>query len=888
MLRLTVDGRAVEAAPGTTLLAVLEAAKAHVPHVCHDARLKPYGACRLCVVELAGQPRPVASCSTEALEGMVVRTHTPGLEALRRTNLELMARHYPASAVFAEPEHPFHRLLARYGVTPDDLDTRMPFHDDSHPYLGTAMDRCIHCYRCVRICDEVQGQFVWKVWGRGPDTRIAPDGATLEEGGCVSCGACVDTCPTGALFDKRSPEVAESWTRTTCVYCGVGCQMSVGTRQGRVTRIRPAESPVNQGHLCVKGRYAWEFATAPDRVTTPMIRRNGAWQPATWDEALDFTAQRLNDIRARSGPDAIGVLGSARATNEENYLIQKFARVVLGTNNVDCCARVCHTPSAKALKTMLGTGAATNSFDDIERAAGFMLCGCNPTENHPIVGARIKQQVLQGARLIVVDPRRIEMAEYADIHLAVRPGSNVPLFHAMAATIIEEGLVDPEFLRERVTDVEAFTDFIRDFAPERVAEVCGVAATDIRAAARLYATVKPAMCFHGLGMTEHLQGTEGVMGLINLALLTGNMGRPGAGINPLRGQNNVQGAAVMGCEPNALTGSQSIPQAGAKFAALWGAPIPESHGLDLLEMVDAAGRGELKAIWAFGYDIYLTLANTRATGAALKNLELVIIQDLFLNETAKAFGTVFLPAASFLEREGTFMNADRRVQRVRKAVEAPGEARPDEWIIQELARRMGHPHGFSFQDSSAVWDEVRQLWPAAAGLSYRRLEREELQWPCPSEDHPGTPVLHQERFTSGKTVALTRIPFVPSPETCNDDYPLLLVTGRRLYHFNAGTMTHRTPNRELEPEDTLDIAPADARHFHLTDGQRVTITSRYGQATLPLRVTDRVKPGELFTSFHKPDLFVNHVTSTIRDRLTSAPEYKVTAVRIESRTVPGG
>jgi formate dehydrogenase major subunit len=891
MLRVIVDGHPVDIGEGSTVLAAVQRAGASVPHLCHDQRLQPSGACRTCLVEIDGEPRPVASCCAIVHGGMAIRTCTPELETLRRTNLSLLAEEYPASAAAGEaaqcPHTPFEAVLEQHGIQPRGTvgDRRDGlFHDDSHPYIGTAMDRCILCYRCVRICDEVQGQFVWGAWGRGDKTYIAPRrGETLIEGGCVSCGACVDACPSGALFDKRSLEEAEHWTRTTCVYCGVGCQMDVGSRAGHVTRIKPADSPVNRGHLCSKGRYAFEFATAADRITTPMIRRNGEWQAVGWDEALDFTAARLAGIRERYGTDAIGVLGSARATNEENYLAQKFARVVLGTNNVDCCARVCHTPSAKALKTMLGTGAATNSFDDIEKASLFLLCGCNPTENHPIVGARIKQAVLRGAKLIVIDPRRIELADYSELHLAVRPGGNVPLLNAMAATIVEEGLTDAEFLRTRVSDYENFAGFIREYAPERVAEICGVPAATIRAAARLYAGTRPAMCFHGLGTTEHLQGTEGVMALINLALLTGNLGRAGSGINPLRGQNNVQGAAHMGCDPVTLPGGQSIADAviRERVEAVWGHPIPASHGKDLMRMIDGARDGNLKALWAFGYDVYLSLANANETGPALKNLELVIVQDLFMNETAKSFGTVFLPAASYLERDGSFMNSDRRVQRIRKVVEPPGEARPDWWIIQELARRLGRKAGFTFEEPAAIWDEVRRIWPGGAGLSYRRLERESLQWPCPSEDHPGMPVLHGDRFANGKTAALQCISYVPTEERCNSDYPLLLVTGRTLYHFNAGTMTYRTPNRELQLDDYLDISLDDAAVLGLADGERVRIRSHYGEATLPIRINAAQKRGELFASFHRAERFVNRLTSPVRDRQVGSPEYKVTAVRLE-------
>ncbi len=882
MPELTINGQSVACAPGQLLLDAILAAGIEVPRLCHDPRLKPYGSCRLCVVEVDGHDTPVASCSAPVADGMVVRTHTPRLERLRRTNLQLLAADYPRVLTATAPEHPFHQLLAAYGVEPHGIAKGAGLRDDSHPYLGVDMDRCIHCDRCVRICDEVQGQFVWQIWDRGERTRVAlREGTTLVEAGCVACGACVDACPSGALFDKRSTEAADRWTRTTCVYCGVGCQMEVGTRDNRVVRVLPADSPVNRGHLCAKGRYAYDFVNASDRVTSPMIRRDGAWQTVSWDEALDFVADGLRAIRARDGADAIGLLGSARATNEENYLMQKFARTVLGTNNVDTCARVCHTPSAKALKDMLGAGAATNNFDDIERARTIMLCGCNPTECHPVVGARIKQAVRNGAQLVVIDPRRTELAEYADVHLALTPGGNVTLLNAMAATIVEENLVDAAFIAGRVDDFDAYRAFIRAYRPEAVASDCGVAAGDIRAAARLYARSGPSMCFHGLGTTEHLQGTEGVMCLINLALLTGNLGRPGSGINPLRGQNNVQGAAHMGCDPATLPGGQSFKQGAARCEAVWRKTLPQARGLNLMEMTDAAASGTLHALWAFGYDVYLSLANANVTRDSLARIGLVIIQDLFMNETAKAFGTVFLPAATWLERDGTFMNSDRRVQRIRKALDAPGEARPDWWIIREIARRVGADRGFDFSGPEAIWDEVRQVWPGGAGLSYARLERESLHWPCLDEQHPGTAVLHTDRFVSGERTALRRIDAIASPEVCNPDYPLILNTGRSLYHFNAGTMSGRTPEVELAPLSQLDMSVEDAVRLGVTGGDVVRVVSRYGEVQLPVRVSTSVRTGHLFASFHDPAAFVNRLTSPVRDRMVAAPEYKRTAVRIE-------
>ncbi|TCS33082.1 formate dehydrogenase major subunit [Paucimonas lemoignei] len=879
MLRVTLNGVQVECAYDSTVLQVLRANGCDVPALCHDDRLKPVGACRLCMVEIEGEPRPVASCTTLPAEGMVILTDTPALRSLRSTNLSLLATHYPVDAVQRDPAHPFHRLLDEYGVLPGNQPRDFLFHDASHPYLGVDMDRCISCYRCARICDEVQGQFVWWAWERGARTHLAPDGDTLLDGGCVSCGACVDSCPSGALFDKRSTK-PERWTRSTCVYCGVGCQMDVGSSNGRVVQVRPAASPVNRGHLCVKGRYAFEFNHAEDRVTTPLLRQDGKWHAVSWDEALDYTAGKLQEIAARDGSDAIGVLGSARATNEENYLAQKFARVVLRTNNVDCCARVCHTPSAKALKTMLGTGAATNSFDDIERTKLFLLCGCNPTENHPIVGARIKQAVRNGAQLIVIDPRRIELADYATLHLPVRIGQNIALFNAMAATIIDEGLLDHGFAADRVEGLAQFVEFIRDYAPEKVADACGIPADLIRSAARLYAKAKPAMCFHGLGVTEHTQGTEGVMTLINLALLTGNLGKAGAGINPLRGQNNVQGAAQMGCDPNSLTGAQSISEARTRFEAIWRAPVPQNRGLDLMAMMDAAAAGSFTALWAFGYDVYLSLANVNQTGKALEKLDLVIIQDLFMNQTARAFGHVFLPAASVFEKDGTFMNSDRRVQRVRQSVAPPGDTRPDWWIIQQLAARMGHASQFSFDSPQSIWNEVRSVWPAGAGLSYSRLERESINWPCPDESHSGTPFLHAGRFAIGQRASLACIPVMPTAEQRDANYPFMLTTGRTLTHFNAGTMTYRTPNTQLQASDVLDMATSDAQRLGFHDGEPVQLSSRYGSTILPLRLSEAIQPGELFTSFHHPDQLINCVTSPYRDRIVKSPEYKVTAVQV--------
>ncbi len=886
MQRATINYKTHEFNDGISILDAIRQLGIEVPALCHDDRLKACGSCRMCEVSVQGISHPVASCITPLADGMVIETHSPELENERRALLKMQAAYYPAASVLRFPEKPYHRWLIHYGLENECLGEARPgLLDDSHPYMHVDMSQCITCYRCVRICKEVQGQFVWREVNRGAETRIVPDsGTTLRESSCVSCGACVDTCPTGALEDNSvlAYGAPVEWTKTTCPYCGTGCEMEVGVLSGRIVTVKPAlDAPVNKGHLCVKGRYAFDFVHAGDRVTSPMIRENGQWRKVSWDEAVNFTAQRLKNLAGQYGPDSIGVLGSARATNEENYLAQKFARAALGTNNVDCCARVCHAPTAAAMKLTLGTGAATNSFDDVEKARTILIAGCNPTENHPIVGARIKQAALKGARLIVIDPRRIELAQYAECHLPLRPGTNVPLFNAMACVIVEEGLYDPSFVRERVAEWDEYCQFIRQFAPEKVAPICGVDARLIRQAARLYATNKPSLSVHGLGMTEHLQGTEGVICLVNLALLTGNVGKSGTGINPLRGQNNVQGSAHMGCEPGNLTGFVSIADGKQMFDQVWQTDLPTGRGLNLMQMMDAANAGNLKALWAIGYDVLLTNANAQQTRLALENMELVIVQDMFLNQTAKEYGTVFLPAASSFEKDGTFMNAERRIQRVRKAIEPIGESKSDWEIICDVARAMGHGEHFKFRTAEEIWNEVRVVWPAGRGVTYERIEKAGLQWPCPSEDHPGTTLLHAETFPLGKRACLRRIEFNATPEMTDQEFPFLLVTGRTLYQFNAGTMTMRTNNVDLRRFDYLDISQSDAERLRLKDGVRVRLTSRYGKAELPIKISPAVKPGELFTTFHTSEVFLNHLTSPYRDTYVGAPEYKVTAVRIE-------
>lgn len=887
MIRASINGREADFGEGITVLAAARKLGFDIPTLCNDDRLDPVGACRMCLVEIKGSSKETVSCTTRLADGMEVLTHSEPIEEARKWNLRMLAGNYPADAFASYPEKPFHKLASKYGLTDADFHGNHSIQADaSQTYINVDMSRCINCYACVRICADVQGQFVWHVLGRGEESHIIPDSfGAFGDSTCVSCGACADACPTGALEDKTVIErgFPTNWTKTTCPYCGTGCEMNVGVRDDRVVQVKPVmDAPVNYGHLCVKGRYAFDFIDAEDRVTEPMIRNNGDWRVVSWDEAIQYTADRLKAIDAEFGKESIAVLGSARATNEENYLAQKFTRVVLGTNNVDCCARVCHTPSAAAMKMMIGTGAMTNSFDDIEKAKTIILCGANPSENHPIPGARIKQAVIKnGTKLIVIDPRQTELTKYADVHLQLRPGTNILLFNAIAHAIIDEGLADQEFIAKRVDEFEEFKAFVVEYSPEAVAERCGVDAELIRKAARIYATDTPSMAMHGLGMTEHLQGTEGVMTIVNLALLTGNIGKPGAGVNPLRGQNNVQGSAHMGCDPGILTGSITIEAGRELFESVWKTPVPTAAGLNQLQMIDAARDGKLKALWTIGYDVFLSNANAHETAKSFANMDLVIIQDFFMNETAKRFGHVFFPAVTSFEKDGTFMNGERRVQRIRGAVSPRGNSRSDWEIICDLASAMGFEQDFAFTSAEEIWNEVRAVWPPGYGITYDRIEKAGIQWPCPDVDHPGTEILHGESFSNGVKAALRRIKFRATKEVVTDDFPFLLTTGRVLEQFNAGTMTMRTPNRELRPTDLLMISQADSIRLSISDGERVLLKSNYGEAVLPAQVSERVKNGELFASFHDPKVFLNYATGPTRDRFTQAPEFKVTAVRIE-------
>lgn len=882
MTGINIDGNEIVAAKGDSILDAAHKAGIDIPTICHDSRCAPIGSCRLCLVEIDGQSDLKPACQTRVEDCKSVTTTNAELERYRRTEIKWFAAHVARENFHAYPDKALHRLMRKYDIEPGGKPVSPAGFDVSMPQIRVDLEQCINCNRCVRICDELQGDKVWHEVERGAKSHIVPkQGALLSEGGCVACGACVDTCPTAALVDVRTG-TPDHWTRTTCTYCGVGCELDIGVAAGQIVTTRPSmSSAVNKGHACAKGRYGMDFVRSPDRIIQPQFRGPAGWRPVNWETALDACATALGETVSAFGPNSVGVLASSRSTNEDSYLAQKFARLVIGTNNVDCCARVCHTPTAAAMKAILGAGAATNSFDDLERAATILVSGANPVECHPVIGARIRQQKLRGdARLIVIDPRQTALAEIADIHLSLQPGTDIPLQNAIAHTILAEDLYDEEFIANRVDDFQAYAAHVAVWTPERAADVCKVPADLIRAAARLYAVERPGYCAHGLGVTEHVQGTEGVMGLVNLALITGNIGRPGAGINPLRGQNNVQGTAHMGCDPGILAGAQGLKEARPAFEAAWGNSLPSDRGLNLMEMIDAAQSGNLKALVVIGYDIAATLANESEVRQALAKIDPIIIVDLFMTETALQFGHYFLPAASALEKDGTFMNAERRIQRIRKVLDPPGAARADWDIICALAARMGYRDAFSYSSPEAIWNEIRSLWPDAAGIQYDRLDQAGLQWPCPDTTHPGTEVLHQTAFGHGPKARLRRLSWHASPEIADSRFPLLMTTGRNLFQFNVGTMTRRTANQQLRPTDRLDISPADGEVLGLSEGESARIESRYGSAELPVHIDAGLPEGRVFSTFHDPARHINRVTSPHRDRMVGAPEYKLTAVRV--------
>jgi len=905
LVTLEIDGQSVTVPEGTSVMAAATNAGVKVPKLCATDMLEAFGSCRLCLVEIEGRKGYPASCTTLVEPGMKVRTQASKLAKLRRGVMELYISDHPLDCLtcpangnceLQEMAGVVGLREVRYGY--DGANHLQAEKDVSNPYFSFDGSKCIVCSRCVRACEEVQGTFALTVDGRGFASMImpGPTGNFLQSE-CVSCGACVQACPTATLMEKSIAEQGQPdhAVVTTCAYCGVGCSFRAEMKGTEVVRMVPNKNGhANHGHSCVKGRFAWGYATHPDRITKPMVRAKitDPWREVSWDEALAHTAAEFKRIQAKYGRGAVGGITSSRCTNEETYLVQKLVRAGFGNNNVDTCARVCHSPTGYGLKQTLGESAGTQDFDSVLEADVVMVIGANPTDGHPVFASHLKRRLREGAKLIVVDPRGIDLVRLphvqADFHLQLRPGTNVAVINALAHTVVSEGLWDEAFVKARcdLAEFEKWKQFILlpENSPEAMAEVTGVPAQALRGAARLYATSGNAAIYYGLGVTEHSQGSTMVMGIANLAMLTGNIGRRGVGVNPLRGQNNVQGSCDMGSFPHELPGYRHISDVATRtlFETAWNAKLEPEPGLRIPNMLDAAVDGSFMGLYVQGEDIAQSDPDTQHVTAALSAMECLVVQDLFLNETAK-FAHVFLPGSSFLEKDGTFTNAERRISRVRKVM--PPLCGMQDWeVTVALSNALGYP--MHYAHPSEIMDEIARLTPTFTGVSYEKLDRlGSIQWPCNDSAPEGTPIMHVEEFVRGKgRFMVTR--FQPTDERSTRQYPLLLTTGRILSQYNVGAQTRRTANSVWHDEDKLEIHPHDAEQRGINDGDWVGIRSRAGETVMRAVHSERIQPGVVYTTFHHPFSGANVITTDNSDWATNCPEYKVTAVQVSRVTQP--
>ena len=920
-VEMEIDGRALQVPEGTSVMRAAAQAGIPIPKLCASDMLDAFGSCRLCLVQIEGRKGYPASCTTPVSACMKVSTQTPKLAQLRRGVMELYISDHPLDCLTC-PANGHCELQdmagvvglreVRYGYDgANHVHANLPARgdqpapnphfapkDESNPYFTFDPSKCIACSRCVRACDEVQGTFALTIQGRGfASTVAASQDDRFLDSECVSCGACVQACPTATLTEKSIIDKgqAEHSVVTTCAYCGVGCSFRAEMKGQELVRMVPNKNgQANHGHSCVKGRFALGYATHPDRITTPMIRQtiSDPWQVVSWDEAFAHVGTEFKRIQAAHGKHAIGGITSSRCTNEETYLVQKLVRAAFGNNNVDTCARVCHSPTGYGLKSTIGESAGTQDFDSIEHTDVVLVIGANPTDAHPVFASQMKQRLRAGARLIVVDPRRIDLVRtphvQADYHLKLRPGTNVALLNSLAHVIVTEGLVDEDFVARRCEPASfaAWKTVVAQasYSPEAMAETTGVPADLVRGAARLYATGGNGAIYYGLGVTEHAQGSTAVMAIANLAMATGNIGREGVGVNPLRGQNNVQGSCDMGSFPHEFPGYRHVGDKAVResFEAAWGVSLYDEPGLRIPNMFEAALDGSFCGLYIEGEDIAQSDPDTQHVTAALSAMQCIVVQDLFLNETAK-FAHVFLPGSSFLEKDGTFTNAERRVSRVRKVM-APVAGYADWEITQELARAMGYP--MNYRHPSEIMDEIASLTPTFQGVSFDKIDQlGSIQWPCNDANPEGTPVMHVGEFVRGKG-RFMRTEYVPTSEKVNAEHPLILTTGRILSQYNVGAQTRRTANMMWHDEDRLEIHPHDAQERGISDGDWVGVASRAGDTVLRAMICERMQAGVVYTTFHFPGSGANVITTENSDWATNCPEYKVTAVQVTRVSQP--
>lgn len=891
---LSIDNQEVTVPKGTTILEAAKGLGVEIPTLCHLKELAPDGSCRMCVVEVEGGRRGglTTACTAHCQEDMVVATHSEKVADSRRFILDLLLSNHKLECFSCgkNGDCQLQQYALDYGIDATSFTEgkRMPCHqeDTSNPFFSYDPEKCIMCRRCARVCQLRQGRDVLSIANRGFETKMMPSyGQAFDQSICESCGNCVSSCPTGALTAKDMKEYRKWETQkipTTCPHCGTGCQMNLLVKNNRLVGVEPLDGPANKNLLCVKGKFAsYKFVGSGDRLTEPLIKRNGIFEPASWEEALTLVSSKFNEIKAENGPDALAGFSCSRATNEDNYVFQKMVRAAFGTNNVDNCARVCHSASVHGLAQTLGSGAMTNPIADItEDVDMILLVGSNPEEAHPVIGAQIRQAIQRGTQVVVVDPRKINLVKDSALHLQVQAGTNVAFANGMMHVILKEGLADRHFIEERTEGFSDLEKMVADYTPEKVAEICHIHPEDLIQAARMYAKAEKAPIIYCLGVTEHSTGTEGVMSMSNLAMLVGKVGKPGCGVNPLRGQNNVQGACDMGCMPYDFPGYQKVnnPEVIDKFEKAWHVPLNRNTGLTSTKVLPAATAGNVKGLYIFGEDPIVTDPDTGHVCQALESLDFLVVQELFMTETA-AYADVVLPGISYAEKDGTFTNTERRVQRVRKAVEPRGQAREDYEIFCEVMTRMGYP--CAYESAKEIMKEISAVTPSFGGINYERLEKESLQWPCRSLTDPGTPIMHVGSFARGKGL-FKAIPYKQAQELPDEEYPYLMSTGRMLYHYNTRAMTGRTEGiNQIANHSYIEINAVDAQALGIQEGDKVEVHSRRGKIETYAAVGNRVFPQEVFMTFHFPDGNVNEITNAVFDDIATIPEYKVCAVAIK-------